>query len=140
MKDRIAIAAVLALTIALAIAVAGRLKSEPKKTAPPPSESAIGKVIQTFNREEGKHWRRRGGDLAIGHIDLGDYSNGFLATMEVRPRDKDGFLYTADISAGNSLTRGATPFVKSRNGHICLDFQSTGEVLKRDLDLATYDC
>lgn len=150
MKELIAIAGVLALTVALAIAVAGRLKSEPK-TAPHPSERAISKVIQTFNEEEGKHWRRTGGDLATGYINLGDYydyPNGsarpvddpFLATMEVRPQDADGFLYTADISAGNYLTRRATPFAKSRSGHVCLDFQRTGEVLKRELDLATYHC
>jgi hypothetical protein len=139
MKEGIAIAGVLALTIALAIAVAGRIGSQPK-TASPPSESAISKVIQTFNAEQGKHWRRRGGDLETGHIDLGDYFNGYLATMDVRPRDTDGFLYTADISARNSLTRRATPFAKSRNGHVCLDFQSTGEVIKRERDFATYDC
>jgi len=140
MKQGIAIAGVLALTIALAIAVSGRLESEPTKKAPPPSESAVRKVIRTFNEEKSKHWRRRGGDLATGHLDIGDYSTGFLATMEVRPKDKDGFLYTADISASNYLTRRATPFVNSRNGHVCLDFQATGEVLKRELDLATYDC
>ena len=36
--------------------------------------------------------------------------DGFLATMDVRPRDTDGVLYTADISAGNRPTRRATPF------------------------------
>jgi hypothetical protein len=150
MKQWIAIAAVLALTIGLAIAVAGRLKSEPK-TAPRPSESAISKVIQTFNEEERKHWRRTGGDLATGYINLGDYydylnvsarpvDDPFLATMEIRPRDTDGFLFTADISAGNYLTRRATPFAKSRSGHVCLDFDRAGEVIKRKLDLATYHC
>ncbi len=139
MKERIAIAGGLALTVALVVAFGGHLRSKPK-TAPAPSESAISNVIQTFNAEEGKHWRRRGGDLATGHIDLGDYSKGFLATMDVRPRDTDGVLYTADISAGNRRTRRATPFAKTRNGHICLDFHGTGEVLQRELARATYDC
>ena len=134
------------MTVALAVAVSGRIRSEPK-AAPRPSESAIRKVIQTFNQEAGKHWRRTGGDLATGYINLGDYydypkgsDDPYLATMELRPRDSDGFLFTADIYAGNYPTRRATPFAKSRSGHVCLDFQRTGAVLKRKLDLATYHC
>ncbi|HEU5064366.1 MAG TPA: hypothetical protein VFT86_00560 [Gaiellaceae bacterium] len=104
-------------------------------------------VIQTFNEEAGKRCRVTGGDLATGYINLGDYydypkgsDDPYLATMELRPRDSDGFLFTADIYAGNYPTRRATPFAKSRSGHVCLDFQRTGEVLKRKLDLATYHC
>jgi hypothetical protein len=150
MKERFALAGLLALTIAFTIALAGRGKSEPK-TAPPPSDRAISKVIQTFNEVEGRHWRRTGGDPATGPIDLSDYYdylNGragsvddpFRATMEIRPQDTDGVLYTADISAGNYRTQRAIPFAKSRSGHVCLDFQGTGEVLTRELDLTTYHC
>jgi hypothetical protein len=60
--------------------------------------------------------------------------------MELRPQDTEGFLYTADFYAGNNLTRRATPFAKSRSGHVCVDFRRTGEVLKRKADLATYAC
>jgi len=150
MKQWIAIAGVLALTVALALVLAGRLKSEPK-TAPHPSDGAIGSVIQSFNEEADKYWRRIGGDVAAGYINLGDYHdyiNGnarpvddpLLATMEIRPRDTDGFLFTADISPGNHRTRRATPFAQSRNRHVCLDFTGSGEVLERKRGLAIYDC
>jgi hypothetical protein len=141
---------VLTLTVALALVLAGRLKSEPK-AAPHPSDSAISSVIQTFNEEADKYWRRIGGDVATGYINLGDYHdyvNGnagpvdhpLLATMEIRPRDTDGFLFTADISPGNHRTRRATPFAESRNRHVCLDFKGSGEVLERKRGLAIYDC
>jgi hypothetical protein len=150
MKQWISIAGVLALTVALALVLAGRLKSEPK-TAPHPSDSAISSVIQTFNEEADKYWRRIGGDVAAGYINLGDYHdyvNGnagpvddpLLATMEIRPQDTDGFLFTADISPGDHRTRRATPFAESRNGHVCLDFKGSGEVLERKRALAIYDC
>jgi hypothetical protein len=150
MREWIALPVVLVVTIGLAIALAGRLRSEPK-TAPPASDSAISNVLQSFNEEHGKHWRRVGGDLAAGYINLGDYhdyrkgsarpaGDPFLATMEIRPQDRDGFLFTADISAGNHPTRRAIPFAKSRNGHVCLDFASSGEVLERKRDRATYNC
>jgi hypothetical protein len=150
MKQWIAIAGVLALTVGLALVLAGRLKSEPK-TAPHPSDSAIGSVVQTFNEEADTYWRRIGGDVATGYINLGDYHDyvkgnagpvekPLLATMEIRPRDTDGFLFTADISPGNHRTRRATPFAGSRNAHVCLDFKSSGEVLERKRGLAIYDC
>jgi hypothetical protein len=149
-KEWIALAGMLALTVAVALALAGRIKSEPK-TAPRPSDSAVSSVILTFNEEADKYWRRIGGDLANGYINLGDYHdyrNGnagpvdkpLLATMEIRAQDTDGFLFTADISAGNYRTRRATPFAESRNGHICLDFKNSGDVLTRKRGLATYDC
>lgn len=150
MREWIAIPCVLALTVALALVVAGRLKSEPK-TAPHASDSAIGNVIQAFNEEANAYWRRIGGDVATRYVNLGDYHdyvNGnagpvdkpLLATMEVRAQDTDGFLFTADISPGNHRTRRATPFAESRNGHVCLDFKGSGEVLARKHDRAMYDC
>jgi hypothetical protein len=150
MKEWIAIAGMLALTVAVALALTGRMKSEPKAT-PRPSDSAIRSVIHTFNEEADTYWRRIGGDVANGYINLGEYhdyvkgtagpvDDPLLATMEIRPQDTDGFLYTADISAGNYPTRRATPFAESRNGHVCLDFKGTGEVVERELDQATYDC
>ena len=150
MREWIAIPCVLAVTVALALVVAGRLKSEPK-TAPQPSDSAIGSVIQTFNEEADTYWRRIGGDVATGYVNLGDYHdyvNGdagpvkkpLLATMEVRAQDTDGFLFTADISPGNHRTRRATPFAGSRNGHVCLDFEGNGAVVRRMRGLAVYDC
>lgn len=150
MKQWISIAGVLAVTVALALVLAGRLQSE-AKTAPRPSDSAIGNVLQTFNEEADKYWRRIGGDVATGYINLGDYHdyvNGntgpverpLLATMEIRPQDTDGFLFTADISPGDHRTRRATPFAESRNGHVCLDFKGSGEVLERKRGLALYDC
>jgi hypothetical protein len=150
MKQWISIAGVLALTVALALVLAGRLKSEPK-TGPHPSDSAISSVIQTFNEEADRYWRRVGGEVATGYVNLGDYHdyvNGnagpvekpLLATMEVRAQDTDGFLFTADISPGSHRTRRATPFAESRNGHVCLDFKGSGEVLERKRALAIYDC
>src|SRR5262245_6009448 len=119
MKEWIALPVALVLTIGLAVALAGRLKSEPK-TAPSPSDSAISSVVQTFNEEQGEHWRRVEGDLEAGYVNLGDYHDyrksdarpakePFLATMEIRAQDKDGLLYTADIYAGNHPTRRAAP-------------------------------
>jgi len=150
MKQWISIAGVLALTVALALVLAGRLESEPKP-APHPSDSAISSVIQAFNEEADTYWRRVGGDVATGYVNLGDYHdyvNGnagpvddpLLATMEIRAQDTDGFLFTADISPGNHRARRATPFAESRNGHVCLDFKGSGEVLERKRGLAIYDC
>jgi hypothetical protein len=150
MREWIAIPCVLALTAALALVVAGRLKSEPK-TAPHPSDSAIASVIRTFNQDADMYWRRIGGDVATEYVNLGDYHDyvkgnagpvekPLLATMEVRAQDTDGFLFTADISPGNHGARRATPFAKSRNAHVCLDFTSSGEVLERKRGLAIYDC
>lgn len=149
MRQWITIAGVLALTVALALVLAGRLQSKPK--TPHPSDSAISSVIQTFNQEADRYWRRIGGDVETGYINLGDYhdyvkgnagpvSKPLLATMEIRPRDTDGFLFTADISPGNHRTRRATPFAGSRNAHVCLDFTGSGEVLERKRGLAIYDC
>lgn len=150
MREWIAIPCVLVLTVALALVVAGRLRSEPK-TAPRPSDSAIGSIIQTFNEEADAYWRRISGDVASGYINLGDYHdyvNGnagpvekpLLATMEVRARDTEGFLFTAAISPGNHRTRRTAPFAGSRNGHVCLDFESNGVVVKRKRGRAIYDC
>ena len=150
MREWIAIPCVLALTAALALVVAGRLRSEPK-TAPGPSDSAIGSVIQTFNDEADANWRRIGGDSASGYVNLGDYHDyvnddagpvkkPLLATMEVRAWDTDGFLFTAAISPGNHRTRRRAPFAGSRNGHVCLDFESNGVVVKRNRGRAIYDC
>jgi hypothetical protein len=150
MREWIAIPCVLAVTVALALVVAGRLQSEPK-TAPHPSDNAISSVIQTFNEEADTYWRRIGGDGATGYINLGDYhdyanvnagpvDHPLLATMEIRPRDTDDFLFTADISPGNHRTRRATPFAESRNRHVCLDFKGSGEVLERKRGLAIHDC
>jgi len=150
MKQWISIAGVLALTVALALVLAGRLESEPKP-APHPSDSAISSVIQAFNEEADTYWRRVGGDVATGYVNLGDYHdyvNGnagpvddpLLATMEIRAQDTDGFLFTADISPGNHRARRATPFAESRNGHVCLDFEGGGEVLERKRVLVIYDC
>jgi len=150
MKQWISIAGVLALTVALALVLAGRLESEPKP-APHPSDSAISSVIQAFNEEADTYWRRVGGDVATGYVNLGDYHdyvNGnagpvddpLLATMEIRAQDTDGFLFTADISPGNHRARRATPFAESRNGHVCLDFKGSGEVLERKRGLVIYDC
>ena len=150
MKEWIASAGMLALTVAVALAVAGRIRSEPK-TAPRPTDDAVDSVLRSFNEEADRYWRRTGGDLAAGYVNLGDYhdyQNGtagpvddpLLATMVIRAQDTDGFLYTAEFSAGNHLTRRTRPFAKSRNGHVCLDFEAGGEVLERKLDRAIYDC
>ena len=150
MKHWIAITGVLGLTVALALVLAGRLESEPK-TAPHPSDSAIGSVIQTFNVEADAYWRRIGGDVGSGYVNLGDYhdyvkstagpvDDPLLATMAIRSQDTDGFLFAAEISPGNHRTRRATPFTESRNGHVCLDFKGSGEVLERERGLAIYDC
>ena len=150
MKQWISIAGVLALTVALALVLAGRLESEPKP-APHPSDSAISSVIQAFNEEADTYWRRVGGDVATGYVNLGDYHDyvkgnagpvkkPLLATMEFRAQDTDGFLFTADISPGNHRARRATPFAESRNGHVCLDFKGSGEVLERKRGLVIYDC
>jgi len=166
MKARVAQTGLLVLAVALTVAFGARLRHEPKKDPFPP-DSAISRVIQTLNADEGKHWRRTGGDPA-GTIDLRDsydYRTGrarpvkdpFLATMTIRPRDTEGFLYTADISAGNSRTQRTTPFTESisagkhrtkrttlftesRPRHVCVDFDETGEVITRKLGLATYHC
>lgn len=140
----------LALVVALALVLTGRLRSEPK-AAPHPSDVAIGSVVQTFNEEADSYWRRIGGDVANGYVNLGDYHDyvkgtagpvdkPLLATMEIRPRDTDGFLFTADISPGNHRTRRTAPFAGSRNEHVCLDFRSSGEVLERKRGRALYDC
>jgi hypothetical protein len=150
MKEWMAIGGMLALTVAVAVALTGRMKSEPK-TEPRPSDSAVGSVIQTFNEEADRYWRRIGGDVANGYVNLGDYHDyvkgnagpvdkPLLATMEIRPRDADEFLFTADISPGNHRTRRAAPFARSRNGHVCLDFEGDGEVLERKHGRASYDC
>ena len=150
MREWIAIPCVLALTVALALVVSGRLKSEPK-TAPQPSENAISNVIQTFNEEADRYWRRIGGDAATGYVNLGDYHDyvegnagpvkrPLLATMAIRARDTDGFLFTAEVSPGNHRTRRTAPFSGSRNAHVCLDFKSSGEVLERKRGHAIYDC
>jgi len=151
MKEVIAVAGLLALVIALAIVLSSRLRHEPQAD-PVPAERAIGQVIQTLNAEEGRHWRRTGGDAA-GTIDLRDsfdYRNDtevpvddpFLATMVIHPRDTEGRLYTANVSAGNYRTQRALPFIKSRNRNtnICVDFEDTGAVVTREHDLASYQC
>jgi hypothetical protein len=119
-KEWIALAGMLALTVAVAMALAGRIKSEPK-AAPRPSDSAVSSVIQTFNEEADRYWRRIGGEFASGYINLGDYHDyrkgnagpvdkPLLATMEIRAQDTDGFLFTAYISPGSHRTRRSAPF------------------------------
>ena len=60
--------------------------------------------------------------------------------MEFRAQDTEGFLFTAAISPGNHRTRRAAPFGGSRNGHVCIDFEGSGVVVKRKRGLAIYDC
>jgi hypothetical protein len=166
MKGRVAQTGLLVLAVALTVAFGARLRHEPKKDPLPP-DSAISSVIRTLNAYDGTHWRLTGGDPG-GTIDLRDsydYRNGtarpvkdpFLATMKIRPRDTEGFLYTADISAGNYRTQRTRPFTESipagkhrtprttlfaqsRLRDVCVDFDDTGEVLTRKHDLPTYRC
>ena len=163
MNARVAQTGLLVLVVVLTVAFGARLRHEPKKDPLPP-DSAISRVIQTLNADEGTHWRLTGGDPA-GTIDLRDsydYRTGtsrpvkdpFLATMAIRPRDTAGFLYTAEISAGNKRTQRTRPFTasiknrikratlyaQSRLRDVCVDFDDTGEVLTRKHHLATYPC
>jgi hypothetical protein len=163
MNARVAQTGLLVLAVALTVAFGARLRHEPKNDPLPP-DSAISRVIQTLNADDGTHWRLTGGDPA-GTIDLRDsydYRTGrarpvkdpFLATMAIRPRDTEGFLYTAEISAGNKRTQRTRPFTvsiknrikratlysQSRLRDVCVDFNDTGEVLTRKHHLATYPC
>ena len=163
MSGRVAQTGLLVLVVAFTVAFGARLRHEPTKDPLPP-DSAISRVIQTLNADEGTHWRLTGGDAA-GTIDLRDshdYRTGtarpvkdpFLATMTIRPRDTGGFFYTADISAGNRRTQRTRPFTapikdrakratlyaQSRLRDVCVDFDDTGEVLTRKHHLAAYPC
>src|SRR5262249_57843422 len=106
MNARVAQTGLLVLVVVLTVAFGARLRHEPKKDPLPP-DSAISRVIQTLNADEGTHWRLTGGDPA-GTIDLRDsydYRTGtsspikdpFLPTPAIRPPATAGFLYTAHM-------------------------------------------
>lgn len=149
MTGRIATAVLLVSAIVLTLAFGSRLRHQPAQR-PLPSDSAISTVIRAVNVEQGRHWLRTGGDPA-GHIDLRDsydyrknratpVDDPFLATIVVRPRDTKGFLYTADISAANYRTQRAAPFTRLGSGHVCIDFDDSGEIVTRERRRATYRC